>query len=294
MFKQSGLDIETLAAAAARAGFKPTAMGLAADAAVHNTLRRFTSPNVVAVLPGAGHSREYLLFTAHWDHLGRQSPQAGGAIFNGAVDNASGVAGLLMLAQSFSRTRPAEDRSIAFIAFTGAEAGLLGSAYYVDQPLFALRQTVAALNLDMLHVGGPTRDVMLIGPGNSELEDYVREAALLQGREVRDDPDPEQGFYYRSDQFSFASHGVPALYAKGGLDDSARGPAWGRLQLTDYLTHRYRRTADQYSADWDVRGAIQDLSLYYEVGNRLARSRRFPRFFPESEFRHDRAAPAAP
>jgi Zn-dependent M28 family amino/carboxypeptidase len=285
MFKQAGLDFEALTRAAARPGFKATDLGLQADAAVHNSLRRFTSSNVIAVLPGASHKREYVIYTAHWDHLGRQSPQAGGGIFNGAVDDASGVAGLVMLAQSFSRTHPGADRSIAFIAFTAEEAGLLGSSYYVDHPVVPLRETAAVLNLDILHIGGPTRDVMVFGYGNSELEDYLKEAALLQGREIRPDPNPEQGFYYRSDQFTFAKSGVPALYARAGLDDSARGPAWGQQQFNDYLTHRYHQTGDKYSADWDVRGTLDDLRLYYEVGNRLAHSRRFPRFYPNSEFR---------
>jgi len=285
LFTQAGLDFEALTASAARPGFKAISMGLEADAAVHNTTRRFTSGNVVALLPGSSRKREYVIYTAHWDHLGRQPAQAGGAIFNGAVDNASGVAGLLMLAQSFSRTRPAPDRSIAFIAFTAEEGGLLGSAYYVENPIIPLRQTAAVLNLDALHIGGPTRDVMIFGYGNSELDEYLRDAALLQGREIRPDPNPEQGWYYRSDQFSFARSGVPALYAKAGLDDSARGPAWGQAQLEDYMTHRYHQTGDKYSADWDVRGALDDLRLYYEVGNRLARSRRYPRWYPNSEFR---------
>jgi Zn-dependent M28 family amino/carboxypeptidase len=285
VFKQAGLDFDAQAAAAARPGFGAVPMGLSADASLHSTLRRFSSPNVVAVLPGTDHRREYVVFTAHWDHLGRQSPEAGGGILNGAVDDAAGVAGLLTLAQSFARTRPPEDRSIAFIAFTAAEAGLLGSTYYVNQPLFALRDTAAILSLDVPHVGGPTRDLMVIGAGNSELDDYAREAALLQGRVSGPDVNPELGLYYRSDAFSFARSGVPALYARGGVDDSARGPAWGRAQLSDYLAHRYMQSADKYSADWDVRGTLQDLGLYYEVANHLARSRRFPRFNPESEFR---------
>jgi len=290
MFNRAGLDFDVLTAAAARPGFKPVAMGLEADAAVHNTIRRFSSSNVIALLPGTARKHEYVIYTAHWDHLGRQ----GAAVFNGAVDNASGVAGLLMLAQSFSRTQPPPDRSIAFIAFTAAEAGLLGSAYYVENPIIALRQTAGVLNLDAMHIGGPTRDVMVFGYGNSELEDYLREAALLQGREVRPDPNPEQGFYFRSDQFSFARSGVPALYAKAGLDDSARGPVWGQAQLDDYLAHRYHQTGDKYSADWDVRGTLDDLRLYYEVGNRLAHSRRFPRWYSNSEFRmsHSRARDA--
>jgi Zn-dependent M28 family amino/carboxypeptidase len=288
LFLRAALDFDGLTAAAARPGFKAIPMGFTADAAVHNTLRQFNSANVIAVLPGTSHKNEVVLYTAHWDHLGRQSASAGGAIFNGAVDNAAGVAGLLMLAQSFARTHAAADRSLGFVAFTAGDAGLLGSRYYVEHPLFPLRLTVAALNLDMPHIGGPTRDVMVFGAGNSELEDYVKEAALLQGREVRPDPIPEQGFYYRSDQFSFASSGVPALYARAGLDDSARGPAFGRQQLNDFLLHRYHQTSDRHSADWDVRGTLDDLRLYYEVGNRLAHSRRFPRFYPNSEFRVSR------
>jgi Zn-dependent M28 family amino/carboxypeptidase len=288
LFTQAGVDYEASTAAAARAGFTAIDLGLAADAQVHNTLRRFSSSNVIAVLPGARRKHEYVIYTAHWDHLGRQPAEAGGAIFNGAVDNASGVAGLLMLAQSFSRTQPPPDRSIAFIAFTGGEAGLLGSGYYTDNPVYSLRQTAAVLNLDQMTIGGPTRDVMIIGYGNSELEESLREAALLQGREVHPDSNPELGLYYRSDQLSFARGGVPALYAKAGLDDSARGPAWGRAQLEDYFAHRYRQSTDKYSADWDVRGALEDLRLYYDVGNRLSRSRRFPRWYPNSEFRTSR------
>ena len=288
LFDQAGMDFGALSAAAAHPGFKAVPLGLKADAAVHNTLRRFTSANVIAVLPGAQHKKEYVIYSAHWDHLGRQPPEAGGAIFNGAVDNASGVAGLLMLAQSFTRTQPTADRSIVFIAFTAEEAGLLGSGYYVENPVLPLRDTAAVLNLDVMHIGGPTRDVMIVGYGNSELEDYLRDAALLQGRVVHPDANPEQGNYYRSDQLSFAKSGIPALYASGGIDDSARGPAWGRAQLDDYAAHRYHQPGDKYSADWDVRGALDDLRLYFDVGNRLARSRRFPRWYPDSEFRVSR------
>jgi Zn-dependent M28 family amino/carboxypeptidase len=175
-----------------------------------------------------------------------------------------------------------------FLATTGGESGLLGSEYYVENPVFPLRQTAAVFNLDTLHGGGPTRDVNVLGMGNTDLEEQVRGAALLQGRELTPEPTPEQGLYYRSDSFSFAKAGVPVLYAKSGLDDAARGPVWGRAQLEDYMAHRYRQPSDQYSADWDVRGALEDLGLYYEVGNRVARSRRFPRWYPNSEFRQSR------
>ncbi len=285
LFAQAGLDLTSLGNSASRPGFKPIDLHLTADARLQTTIRRFTSANVVAVLPGAKIRHEYVLYTAHWDHLGRQPAEKGGAIFSGAVDNASGVAGLLMLAQSLKRTQPTPDRSIAFIAFTAEEAGLLGSAYYVANPLFPLRETAGVINMDTLHIGGPTRDVMIFGYGNSELEDYVREAALLQGRETHPDPNPDQGLYYRSDQLSFARAGVPALFAAAGIDDAARGPAWGQAQLDDYRQHRYHQPGDTYSPEWDVRGTLDDLRLFYDVGLRLARTRRFPRWYPNSEFR---------
>lgn len=294
LFAAAGLDFNVLSAAAGRPGFKATAMGVRIDATLHNSVRQFSSPNVIAVWPGAKRRREYVLYTAHWDHLGRDPQRSGHNIFNGALDNASGVAGLITLAQSFVRTKPVADRTIAFLALTGGDFGLLGSRYYVENPVLPLRDTAAVLNLDTLHGGGPTRDVTIFGSGNTDLEEYARAGALLQGREVTAEPTPEQGLYYRSDNFTFAKAGVPALYAKGGFDDSARGPAWGRTQLEDYMSHRYHQPGDQYSPSWDVRGAVEDLDLYYDVGNRLAHTRRFPRWYPNSEYRASRDRAAEP
>ena len=288
LFAAAGLDFEATAAAAAHPGFKPIPMGLKVDAALHNSVRPINSANVIAQLPGRGRHGEYVVFSAHWDHLGRDPARPGHNIFNGAIDNASGVAGLLTLAQSFVRTKPAADRTIVFLALTAGDAGLLGSEYYADNPIFSLRTTAAVLNLDRLHIGGPTRDVTVFGAGNTDLEEYARAAALLQGREVTPEPEPQWGLYFESDNFSFAQAGVPSLYAKGGLDDSARGPAWGRTQRDEYVAHRYRQPSDQYSPGWDVRGALEDLTLYYDVGNRVARTRRFPRWYPNSEFRVSR------
>ena len=294
LFSAAGLDFVAEAAAAAHAGFKAVSMSVQADATLKLSVRQFTSNNVVALWPGGSRRHEYVLYTAHWDHLGRAPARPGHNVFNGAVDDASGVAGLLALGQSFIRTKPVADRSIVFVAFTGGEAGLLGSEYYIEHPVFPLRDTAAALNLDGLRNGGPTRDVTLFGSGNTDLEQLARAAALLQGREVTAEPQPEQGLYFRSDNFSFANGGVPALYERGGLDDTARGPTWGRAQLEDYMAHRYRQPTDQYSPDWDVRGAIDDLRLYYDVGLRVARSRRFPRWYSTSEFRVSRDTKAAP
>jgi len=294
LFSMAGRDFATLSAAAAQPGFKAIALGVQADATLHESLRSFNSANVIAQWPGTQSRRECVIYTAHWDHLGRDPTLPGHNIFNGAVDNATGVAGLIALAQSFVRTKPVADRSIVFLALTGAESGLLGSEYYVENPVFPLRTTAAVLNLDTLRNRGPTRDMTIFGSGNTDLEDYARAVALLQGREVTPDPTAALGRYYRSDNLSFAEAGVPALYVQGGLDDSARGPAWGRSELEDYTLHRYRQPSDQYSADWDVRGALEDLTLYYDVGNRVARTRRFPRWYPNSEFRVSREHHAAP
>jgi Zn-dependent M28 family amino/carboxypeptidase len=288
LFTSAGLDYERSIHAAAQAGFKAMPMGLKVDAAVENAIRRFDSRNVIALLPGSGRKHEYVVYCAHWDGLGRD---ASGAVIGGAENNASGVAGLVALAQSFSRTKPAPERSIVFIAFTGEESGLLGSRYYVEHPVFPLDQTSGAINLDRLHIGGRTRDVVVFGAGNSELEESVRGVALLQGREVRPDNRPELGRYYDSDQLSFALHGIPTLYVKSGVDDEARGPQWGESQFEEYRAHRYRQAGDRYTEDWDVRGAVEDLELYRTVGERLANSRRFPRWFPTSEFSGNRAHP---
>jgi Zn-dependent M28 family amino/carboxypeptidase len=294
LFSAAGLDFAAGTAAAARPGFKAIPMGLHVDATLHSSVRQFTSANVIAQLPGAGRRREYVVYSAHWDHLGRDPARSGHNIFNGAVDDATGVAGLLTLAQSFIRTQPAADRSIVFLALTGGESGLLGSQYYVENPVLPLRETAAVLNLDTLRNGGPTRDLTIFGSGNTDLEEQARAVALLQGRTVTPEPTPEHGLYFRSDGFSFATAGVPVLYAKAGLDDTARGPNWGRAQLDEYMALRYHQPADQYSASWNVRGALDDLTLYYEVGNRVARSRRFPHWYPTSEFRVSRDRRAAP
>jgi Zn-dependent M28 family amino/carboxypeptidase len=293
LFSAAGLDFTRLAVAAAYPGFKAVPMGIKVDATIHNAIRAFNSQNVIALWPGRrGH--EYVMYAAHWDSLGMDAARPGHNIFNGAVDNATGVAGLLSIAQSFVRTDPKPDRSIAFLATTAAEPDLLGSQYYVDNPILPLRQTAAVINVDILLNGGRTRDVSILGFGNTDLEDTARSEALLQGREMHPDPSPQFGLYFRSDSYSFARRGVPVLYAQAGIDSAARGPAWGKAQIEDYFAHRYRQTSDQYSPDWDVGGAVVDLTLYYHVGLRVASSRRFPRWYPNSEFRalHRRANPA--
>jgi Zn-dependent M28 family amino/carboxypeptidase len=293
LFAQAGIDFDRTAVAAAIPGFKAVALGLKADASVHNALRSFSSANVIGLLPGRkGH--EYVVYMAHWDSLGTDPSLTGHNVYNGAVDNATGVAGLLVLAQSFARTKPVADRSIVFLATTAAEPRLLGSQYYVDNPVFPLRQTAAVFNLDTLLIGGRSRDVSIVGFGNTDLEDTARSQALLEGRETHAEPYPHLGLYRRSDSYSFARRGIPVLYLQLGIDSGARGPAWGKAQLDDYYAHRYAQPSDVYSADWDVYGAVIDLTLDYRVGEQVAGSRRFPRWYPGSEYRvaHPRVAPS--
>jgi Zn-dependent M28 family amino/carboxypeptidase len=237
------------------------------------------------LLPGAGKKRECVIYTAHWDSLGVDPARQGHNIFNGAEDNATGLAGLLALAQSFHRTKPVPDRSIVFLATTAAAPNQLGSEFYVENALFPLRETEAVIDLDSLLLGGPTRDVSIFGVGNSDLEDTARAVALLQGREARPEPAPQRGSYFGTDSFSFARAGVPVLYVQGGIDNSARGPVFGQALRDEFRLHRDRQISDQYSNDWEVRGAVLDLALYYEVGLRVTHARRFPRWYPNSEFR---------
>ena len=295
LFKAAGIEFARTAVAAAHPGFKAVPLNLRVDATIHNAIRAFNSQNVLAIWPGRK-SHEYVLYTAHWDSLGSDAARPGHKIFNGAVDNATGIAGLLSLAQSFKRTiDPKPDRSIAFLATTAAQPNLLGSQYYVENPILALRETLAVINVDMLLNGGRSRDVSILGFGNSDLEESVRAEALLQGREAHPDPNPQYGLYFRSDSYSFAHRGVPVLYTQAGIDSAARGPVWGKAQIEDYFARRFRQPSDQYAADWDVGGAVTDLTLDYRMGIRIASSRRFPRWYPNSEFRtsHHHANPSS-
>ncbi len=285
LFNSAGIDFARTTLAASHPGFKGLSLGIRIDATIHNAIRSFNSQNVLALWPGRK-SSEYVLYTAHWDSLGVDAARLGHNTFNGAVDDATGVAGLLSLAQSFKRTvDPKPDRSIAFLATTAAQPDLLGSQYYVENPILPLRQTVAVINVDMLIDGGRTRDVSILGFGNSDLEDAARAEALLQGREAHAEPNPQLGLYFRSDSYSFARRGIAALYTRAGIDSAARGPLWGKTQIDDYFARRFRQPSDQYSADWDVGGAVTDLNLDYRIGIRIASSKRFPRWYPNSEFR---------
>ncbi len=285
LFKENGYSYQELLIAASQPGFKSIPLKQTASATVHNAIRKSLSPNVMAMIPGSKYPNEYVIYMAHWDHLGRTLSRGGDNIFNGAVDNASGTAGLLSIAQSFSKQRRAPKRTVVFLGLTCEECGLLGSAYYVANPILPLAQTVAALNMDSWHTGGPTRDVTVVGFGASNLESYLAKAASRQSRRLSQEPTPEKGMFFRSDHFNFAKAGVPALYLESGVEDLEHGKAWGKEQRAYYTANNYHKTSDEYRPGMDWRGAIQNIELLYSVGNSIANGHDFPNWLPSSEFR---------
>ena len=246
----------------------------------------------MAKLPGSNPALadEYVIYTAHWDHFGVGQPVEGDSIYNGALDNATGTAGLVELAQAFQSLDPKPERSILFLAVTAEEQGLLGSAYYSVAPLYPLNQTVANINIDGLNMLGKTSDIVVIGLGNSELDQYLRSAATLQGRTLVADPEPEKGFYYRSDHFNFAKQGVPALYTDAGTTYEGKPTDFGIKSREDYTANRYHKPSDQIMPDWVSDGAIQDLTLFFQVGYQAAQAERWPEWAPNNEFRAKREA----
>jgi Zn-dependent M28 family amino/carboxypeptidase len=231
---------------------------------------------------------EYIVYTAHWDHLGVGPDVNGDRIYNGAKDNAIGVAGLLELARAFTKVSPAPKRSILFLSVTAEEQGLLGSQYYSVTPIYPLRKTLANINMDGLNVHGRTKDLTLIGYGASDLDNYASAAAAEQGRVIRPDPETEKGFYYRSDHFNFAKQGVPALDPDEGTDFVGKPPEYGTQVRDDYTEHDYHKPTDVVKPDWDLSGAADDLKVFFAVGYRVAQADTYPEWKPGNEFKATR------
>ncbi|MGB7406323.1 MAG: M28 family metallopeptidase [Pacificimonas sp.] len=292
LFTAAGIDMAALSEQAKSRDFEAVPMGIAASARLENDIRRAASNNVIGILPGSTRPDEYVLHTAHWDHLGVCAPGEADEICNGAFDNATGTAGLVELGRVHAEAGPAE-RTLVFLAVTAEESGLLGSAYYAEQPVFPLEQTVGGLNMDGLGILGATNDVVVVGSGKSELEDILAEEVAGQGRRIDVEPTPEKGFYYRSDHFSLAKKGVPMLYADGGVDVVGKGSEYGNAAAKAYTEERYHLPADNYDPNWNWDGAIQDLQLNYAVGRALAMSDDWPNWRPGDEFRAIRDASRA-
>ena len=266
LFASAGLDLDEQIRAASSAGFEPVPLNATVSFELESEVVEGSSRNVIGVLPGTERPEEVVVYMGHWDHLGVHED---GEIYSGAIDNATGIAGIIEIAERFATAEPAPERSVAFVAVTLEESGLLGSQYYVAHPAFPLEDTVAAINLDAMSVAGPSRDFVVTGMGNSELEDILEPIAAAQGRTLVEEGNPAGGFYFRSDHFNFAKAGVPALYAKGGNDLVDGGTDAGRLASEDYAT-RYHQPSDVYREEWNLDGLIQDLEALYEVGRVLA------------------------
>ncbi len=301
VFAAAGLDYEAQKTAAAQRGFTAVDLGdIAASGRITQSISAATSRNVLGKLPGETRPDEYLLYTAHWDHLGKKSPEKAGEpgqdfyrdqIYNGAVDNATGVAALLEIAEAMA-AEPL-DRTVLFAAVTLEESGLLGSAYFAEHPTVPLGKVAAGINMDGMLPIGRTRDMVVVGYGASQLEDRL--AAVLEGqnRMIRADPKPEAGYFYRSDHISFAKKGVPMLYADGGVDKRDGGVAAGKAAADAYTARRYHKPMDEYAPDWDLSGMQEDIQALYRVGLQIARSSDWPEWYEGNEFKAIREESAA-
>ena len=290
IFKMAGQNLDALKKQAATREFKPVPLGLSASIAVRNKMRTIESRNVIAKLEGSDSQLkdEYVVYSAHWDHLGVGEPVNGDKIYNGALDNASGVGTLLEIARAFKQVQPQPRRSILFLMVTAEEQGLLGSQYYAVTPIYPLEKIVANINLDGVNQWGRTKDITVIGIGASDLDDYLREAAAEQGRTLRPDPEPEKGFYYRSDHFNFAKQGVPALYTDTGVEFIGKPPEYSKQKRDEYTEKDYHAPSDEIKPDWDLSGAVEDAQLMLAVGYRVANADKYPEWKPGNEFKAKR------
>jgi Zn-dependent M28 family amino/carboxypeptidase len=285
MFAAAGKDMAKLSAAAKVKGFKAVNLGQKISFGFDNELAHKDSKNVIGLLKGAKRPDEYVLYTAHWDHLGRCTPAADGDdICNGAVDNATGSAALVSLAETF-KTAGTPDRSVVFLAVTAEESGLLGSKYYANNPVYPLAKTVGGVNMDAFSMAGPAKNLTVVGKGKSQLDDYLDAAAKTEGRVTTREPTPEKGFYYRSDHFSFAKLGVPMIYFEGGDDLVTGGKAAAQVVSDDYEANKYHSPKDEYDEKWDWSGVMADLRLYYRVGRMLSMTDAWPNWREGDEFR---------
>jgi Zn-dependent M28 family amino/carboxypeptidase len=289
LFARAGENFDALAAQANTRGFKAVPLDAKASITLDSTVSTSMSSNVIGVLKGSEKPDEAVIYTAHWDHLGTDPTLKGHPIYNGAVDNGTGVAALLEIAEAFAARNPKPKRSVIFAAVTMEESGLLGSQYYVNHPVFPLAKTVADINMDALPIMGATHDMEVIGQGQStDMDGLFKEVLTERGRVISGDSTPEKGHYFRSDHFSFAKAGVPALSAGGGVDLLSGGKQAGEAAKADYNAHRYHQPTDVFDPRWDFTGVLQNVQAYYDFGVKLADSDRWPAWSATSEFRDAR------
>ncbi|HEV8487688.1 MAG TPA: M28 family metallopeptidase [Blastocatellia bacterium] len=287
LFAATGHDFDALKKAALSKDFKPLALGAKANFDVKNTLREVQSKNVIAKLEGSDPKLkdEYVIYTAHWDHLGKDPKKQGDQIYNGAIDNASGCAVLLEIAEAYTKLKTPPLRTILFLAVTAEEKGLLGAKYYAANPLYPLSRTLADINMDGINQWGKTKDIVVVGLGNSTLDDVLEKQAAVRGRTMQPDPEPEKGSFYRSDHFEFAKKGVPALYCDSGVQFIGKPEGYGKEKRDDYTEKDYHKVSDEVKPDWDLAGAVEDTQMLFEVGYLVAEGDRYPEWKAGTEFK---------
>jgi Zn-dependent M28 family amino/carboxypeptidase len=287
LFAAAGKDFDALAQSARARDFQPVELGATATIHLKNTVRAVHTQNVIARLTGSDPvlQNEYVVYTAHWDHLGIGQPVNGDSIYNGALDNAAGTAAVLELATAFKALSPAPKRTVLFLIVTAEEKGLLGARYYAEHPLYPLAKTLADFNLDGVNQWGRTTDLVVVGMGATTLEDVLDSVASARGRTLSPDPESEKGFYYRSDHFEFAKQGVPAMFLDNGVNYVGKPASYGTRKRDEYTENDYHKPSDEVKADWDLSGAIEDLNLIFNVGIRVANSSSWPAWKPGTEFK---------
>jgi Zn-dependent M28 family amino/carboxypeptidase len=290
LFQKAGMPLAEAYERALSRGFTPRPLGSTASVTIESAFRDLRSYNVVALVEGRDKKLkdEYVIYTAHWDHLGIGLPAEGDSIYNGALDNASGVAATMELARLFAENKDKLRRSVLIMNTTAEESGLLGSYHYAENPLYPLAQTAAEINIDGINIWGRTTDIVVVGYGFSDLDGALYAAIKSQSRRLTPDAEPEKGYYYRSDHFPFAQKGVPALYADGGIDHVSRPPGWGLQVRQEYTAQRYHKPGDEYEASWDLTGAMDDIEALFRVGLIVATQDELPRWSDRSEFKQVR------
>jgi len=285
LFKNSTIEGKNMVEKALAKDFKPTPMGLTLNHKMEVKADKQLSQNVVGIIPGSETPDEYLIYTAHWDHIGIGPVVNGDSIYNGALDNASGMATFMAIAKAFATAKVPPKRSIVFLAVTAEEQGLLGSQWYAENPIYPLDKTIANLNKDGANVHGSMKDLTITGYGHSDLDELATAEAKKQGRYVLPDQEPEKGYFFRSDHFNFAKVGVPAFYAGGRYDHKVHGKEYAQQKANEYTKANYHQPSDEYSDDWDLTGAVEDAQLYYSLGYKLANEKIYPQWKEGSEFR---------
>ena len=292
LLADSGQDFDALKKSAITKDFRPVVLNAKANIAIKQQIRSFKSHNVIGKLEGSDPklNGEYVIYTAHWDHLGQHPELQGDQIFNGAIDNASGVASVIELAGAFSKLNPPPKRSVLFMATTAEEAGLLGAKYYTEHPLYPLEKTLADINIDGVNPWGKSRDLEDLTNGNSTLDDLLGQATARQGRVMKPNSEPEKGGFYRVDSFEFAKAGVPVLHAARGIEIIGKPPEYGKQKRDEYVAKHYHQPSDEVDPTWDLSGAVQDVQLLFEVGYQVANGDKFPEWKSGSEFKAKRDA----